>query len=192
MKKSILLIMLAFLCILISSSCSSRDDANSLATGNSEANMIKEIVKIDASYPWYNDIDSLVRAADLIAEGIVTNSRVESIYLSNNKEESPIIYTVYNIKITRVYKGSTQHKESFEVKQLGGEDATTAYIANDVTPLKSQSSYLFFLEVYDDAPASLLNPIQGLYQITDGAFIAHEENPIKVTAETLKSLASQW
>jgi hypothetical protein len=215
MKKNRFISMMACSVVLLSAvACSSVEKADQAS--------LDEPVTIVASqdFPSYSSIDSLSQKADTIIEGTVENTRVEEIndmVKSDSKDErfnpggdpSAIskIYTIYTVKINDTYKGNYNPGDTIEVKQLGGQIGDTSLVAEDKVDIASERDYIFFLATYVNTPASLLNPIQGLYayepvsekssenaKISDQAKItsAHQDNNLILELEDLNKIKSEY
>lgn len=163
----------------------------------------KNTVLYSASYPTYTNVEELIGRSNLIIEGTIIDSNFETINITQNptdpsdEKSNPGIgaheqmltpYTVYDVEVHKVYKGNVAAKDIIQVKQLGGEDANNIYVLEDSLKLKKQDKVIMFLETYDNAPASLLNPIQALYQIQDDKIIKHEKNAIKLELKDLLNI----
>lgn len=143
------------------------------------------VLGIDADYPEYENIESLYDEADLVV--VCENATSRSAFLSVGSSDSEIPYTISNLKIRDVLKGDNS-LDSIDVKQLGGTFGRVRYISDDVEQFENNSTYLLFLKTYDDAPSSLLNPIQGMYHIDGSNIISKRGNDIEINSSSLSML----
>lgn len=130
-----------------------------------------------ADYPGYESVDALYAAATLVVEARIADGPQErSVNLGGN---SPMDLLVYQAEVDRTYKGDPGGR-NIEIKQHEGE-----------TPLVAGTSYVLFLETYDDVPASLLNPTQAQYVLTAGPRLTPVGgNTLPVTVADLERLTS--
>lgn len=143
------------------------------------------VLKLDADYPEYENIESLYDKADLVV--VCENATSRSTFLSVSSDDSEIPYTISNLKIRDVLKGDNS-LDSIDVKQLGGTFGNVTYISDDVEQFENNNTYLLFLKTYDDAPSSLLNPIQGMYHIDGSNIISKRGNDIEINSSSLSML----
>lgn len=144
-------------------------------------------VEINADYPHYDDLDSMILHADTIIEGKILAITVENLNINSNPEEvEELLYTIYDVEVIKVFRGETKKKEIIQIKQLGGETENLIVTTEDKSNIKKDLSYLFFLATYKDSPASLINPKQGAYLIKDGKYIEDNDNKIKINKELLE------
>ncbi len=163
-------------------------------------------------YPVYGNVDSLYKRADLVVEVVVRDAPAVRQMYPNRKVNGPrvndpkvnpragtaaqptgdpLITTVFRAKLTRVHKGSAKVGDTVEVKQLGGRYGGITYHAEGTTMLRQGRSYLLFLAVFPDAPASLLNPEQGQYPLDGrGRPTRLGANPVTVSAADLSRLST--
>lgn len=105
-------------------------------------------------YPGYESVDALYAAATLVIEArVVDGPEQRSVDIGGN---TPMDLLVFRAEIDRTYKGEAG-SPTIEVKQHDGE-----------VLLVAGTSYVLFLETYDDVPASLLNPTQAQYVLEAG------------------------
>lgn len=140
----------------------------------------------NASYPAFESVSELKDAADLVIEGKIVSSTVKELDIASepigaaveDPELNPggpeqdirsvMVFTVHEVQVQRVLKGSGVEGSMVQVKELGGTLGKTAYVAEEGVLLRDGESYVMFLETYESIPASLLNPIQAAYQKLDG------------------------
>jgi hypothetical protein len=168
-----------------------------------------------ADYPVYGSAGELWERADLVAEIVIDGSgvrdRLRPTILAPDDEgyddpaadalaglgddaraeveaeldaDDGIPITVVEARIVRVWKGAPGGA-TVAIQQLG--DSETA--AADVTYLADGEEYLVFLETYDDAPASLLNPWQAQYRLDGDAVTGLDhEYALELTVTDLEEL----
>ncbi len=139
----------------------------------------KKIV-ISADYPKYDNLDALIDKADTVVDGKIINTTYTELNISqeitSNDEflntggefdNSKFVYTVFDVEVKNVYKGNIAENDIIQIKQPGGIIGNTEYVFEDGidTNLQEENSYIFFIETYANSPASLLNPIQGSYEL---------------------------
>ena len=88
-----------------------------------------------ADYPMYDTAQNLVDAADLVFTGKVENIRYEMLdikmesgpdSMTGLEEASKVPYTIFEIKVSNVYKGNTTD-ETIYLKRPGGNFDTIVY-----------------------------------------------------------------
>lgn len=152
----------------------------------------------NASYPAFESVSELKEAADLVIEGEIISSAVRELdiaseptgaaaddpELSPNGSErdtrSVMVFTVHEVQVQRVLKGSSIESERVQVKELGGTLGKTAYLTEGGVLLREGESYVMFLETYESTPASLLNPVQAAYQNVHGKWTSMAGNSLAV------------
>ncbi|GGG09240.1 hypothetical protein [Paenibacillus aceti] len=179
------------------------DNDRSAASDVHKSTAGKQEVLIDASFPKYNNLDELENRANLIIEGRVLSSTFKFLNVAERPSQPgddqlnpgttpadspPIPYTIYDVEVQKVYKGAVTEKETIQVKQVGGENQQTIFKVNDTSELKEEGDYIMFLATFDNSPASLLNPIQGSYELVNNQIIASDKNLIKLEINDLKQL----
>lgn len=122
-------------------------------------------VRYEADYPQYDTLAALFAAADLVAE-VHLGASVE---VRGATETVPDVHTVFAATVARTYKG--QAPPRLEIKQGGGRHKGTDHVEVGSVSLQPKGHYLVFVEVYDDAPASLLNPTQGQYRLDEAGAV---------------------
>lgn len=160
-----------------------------------------------ADYPHYDSADALFGTATLVVEAEVAgDSRVTRLSprldggtdpVTNPQAGAPageapdaVVVTVRQARLLTVYKGAAKAGDTVEVKQLGGTLAGVTHETAGEVPLTA-GRYVLFLETYPDAPASLLNPYQGQYRVTDAGDLAQVgDNRIPLTRLDLDRLAA--
>lgn len=177
-----------------------------VATGCASPSAESGEVVYHAHYAIYSSASELEGESSDIIVGTVESSEVRKInprIESDSKDpelnpavgatdppvEADLVFTVYQIRIEEVAKGSTKIGEVIEVSQLGGEVDGTLYRAEDTVSLTANESYALYLETYDgDSPASLLNQTQAAYaKGADGLFTSVSEDN-QISAEVVQEL----
>ncbi|WP_157244529.1 hypothetical protein [Nonomuraea typhae] len=169
-----------------------------------------EPVVYSADYPAYESADKLYERASLVVEGTVTGApaRVQELRAdkgggsdpklnpqaglesAQQQPGSPVVISVYQVRVTKVFKGGAQPGQAVDVQQLGGTLRGVTYEESGAQVLRPGSGYVLFLETYPDAPAALLNPQQGQYPLdTAGNPVKLAQNPVTLTRDDLKRLS---
>lgn len=153
MKRCISLIFTCFVLILVMVACKPRQES---------------IVHINMDYPAYSTLDEAVGAANLIVEGKSLGKEYKMLDIGSG-ESSSMPYTVYDIEVVKVYKGDIKEGDVIEVKILGGKFKDVEYVLASPSPiLNDDGEYVLFLSTYEDSPASLINPIDSVFELKDG------------------------
>jgi hypothetical protein len=125
-------------------------------------------------YPVYATLDDLFAKADLVIEGVPGDGA--------DRDFEGTAYKVYEVEVSRVWKGVVKPGDVVEVKRVRDEEQQ----------LDDGTGYLLFLESYPDfpgIPASTLNPEQGQYPLDSaGAPVSLPGNALTVTAADLARL----
>lgn len=172
-----------------------------------------EPVVYHADYPAYESVDKLYERATLVVEGTVTASpaRVQELKADpggddprlnpsaglapekgTQAEEAGVVVSVFQIQVTKVFKGAATPGQAVDVQQLGGTFNGVTYKEEGAQVLRPNSGYVFFLETYPSAPAALLNPEQGQYPLdANGNPTKLGGNEINVTRDDLKRLSGK-
>jgi hypothetical protein len=138
-----------------------------------------------ADYPQYQNLAELFAAADLVAEVTLT----ASVEIRPATETVPNVHTVFTAVVGRTFKGRAS--SPLEIKQGGGGYRGTDHVEVGSVGLQPEAHYLVFVEVYADAPASLLNPTQGQYRLDDaGTVTPVDEAGLSFTLAELGRLGS--
>ena len=141
-------------------------------TGGNSQN-IGVATTIHAEYPSYDTANDLVNSADLIFSGTVEsisyeelNVRTESGTDSTTGLSSShnIPYTIYEIKVDTIYKGTAQ-EDTISIKVPGGEMDGNQYVMDDAPAISLGETYLFLTKTYENTYPSLLNATQATYNI---------------------------
>lgn len=174
-------------------------------SGGGSASQAKTVV-YDADYPAYDSLNLLYHRADLVVQATVTGAgRVEKMRATtggsapqsnpnagtNNDQstDDPLIVTVFQVRVDRVFKGAANPGDTVDVKQLGGDYGGISYQEQGSVQLRP-GPYLLFLAVFPDSPASLLNPNQAQYPMgRSGALSQVGGNTISFSVADLTALA---
>lgn len=114
------------------------------------------IVTMKAQYPYYETAEEIVDKADLVFSGTVENS---SCILDND-----MAYTVYEIKLEKIYKGNEQ-EDTVYLRCMGGIWGDTEYILEDAPEILMGEKYLFLAATFENAYPTLLNLSQAIYNL---------------------------
>lgn len=145
-----------------------------------------------ADWPHYDTVDDLFSQADLVIEARVKDGpQVHPLDIGEG-ESTAIIYSIFDLEVTKIYKGAVESGEKVKIKQEGGKHDGVNYVMPDMVFLVTGSSYLLFLATYPDlpgVPASMLNPTQGMYPLDEsGKPTPLKGNSIKISGVDLDRL----
>lgn len=145
-KKRITIMTFAVLTIMVLSliSCGSK--------GGEDNAKYNQGVSIE--YPFYKDIPDMVSESDDIL--LVENIRDTGVQNLSIGKETSHDYHVFECDVLNSNKGQVP-KGSFTFKVIAGEQGEE--MSNFLS--KEVHRAVLFVKLYDDSPASLLNPIQG-------------------------------
>lgn len=161
----------------------------------------KEVIYY-TDYPYYDSIEEAKNKADMIIEGTILSTKTVTLdpaqkltdeekkdpglYPGGPEESSSFVYTIYQVEVVSKYKGEVEKGDTIEFKRLGGTEANVHYVEEDAMNMEIGETYILFLETYPDSPASLINPIQGVYKCEGNEIIRHEKNTIDLKIEDLE------
>jgi hypothetical protein len=167
-----------------------------------------ETVVYHSDYPAYDTLAALYDKADVVVEAHIAGPGEVRQLLPNaggsdpksnpnagvdaNQQVAPepIITTVFKVNVARVFKGSAKAGESIEVKQLGGQYGGVTYKEEGAVALQTDTTYLLFLAVFPDSPASLLNSEQAQYGVeTSGSLRRVGGNPLTFSVADLVTVS---
>lgn len=163
MKKTFYIILSLTVCLMLGA-CSKKA---------SETTNKGITTSIHAEYPVYDTAQELVESADLVFSGSVENITYEILNtkselgvdsLTGLSETQGIPYTLYEIKVTEVYKGNVKG-DTITIKRPGGEYNGNKYILDDASDISLGETYLFLTETYENTYPSLLNVTQASYDM---------------------------
>lgn len=171
-KKSVIVLILAITILL--SACATTDDNSKVEKESG----VKQVV-LSADYPVYDTAEDLVGAADFVFSGIVESITYESIDVSDagneaSDVENAIPYTIYEIKVSKVYQGESTEDKVY-IKCPGGRIGNTEYVLDSANPIIKGETYLFLTKTYSNTYPSLLNVTQALFNMSSSAISDIEE-----------------
>lgn len=152
---------------------------------NAEDNTEKNTVTKSADYPEYEDANTLVDSTDLIFSGTVKDISYEKLDVRTEKGESfetdgeEFSYTIFEISVDQVYKGSIDG-DTIRIKRLSGKTDDTEYVSSDAIEISIGNKYLFLAETYEDSYPSLVNMTQSVYNMGDAqgkGTVSYRKNP---------------
>lgn len=186
MKKRMVCFLIPTLSVFLSA-CGNVEIANlETVEISTEAESSKQIMVVD--YPMYDTAQSLVDAADLVFTGVVENITYEMLdikmesgsdSLTGLEEASSVPYTIYEIKVSNIYKGSITD-ETVYLKCLGGNFDTVVYELEGATEINKDTEYLFVAETFENFYPSLLNANQAVYDLNAPEALS-EDNTITLS-----------
>lgn len=186
MKKTIHVVLLMSFFLAISA-CGEKTDISD------NENMV---TSLHAEYPAYDTAQELVDTADLIFSGTVERVSYEMLdvrteagsdTLTGISETQNIPYTIYEIKLTEIYKGNTEG-DMIYIKQPGGEFDGNKYVIDGATAIHQGETYLFLAETYENSYPSLLNATQAAYDMNAGEMLNEDENETITLSQILEIL----
>lgn len=177
MKKIICILLIVSMvclasgCALSPKSSETAETQKKVAT-NVKDNAEKSKIILSPEYPKYENADTLVDSTDLIFSGTVNDISYEQLDVRTEKEEGletdeeKIPYTIFEISVDQVYKGSIDG-DTIRIKRLGGQTDDTEYVLSDAIEISIGDTYLFLTEAYDNSYPSLVNVEQSVYNMED-------------------------
>jgi len=147
---------------------------------------------------WFPTAADLVAAADVIVTGTVTASRGRMIDVTDySPSDDPTLnpaldpsappapsyvpYTVHDLSVTRVWKGSVSVGATLPVAEVGGMVDGTYYEPTTGMLLADGETYLVFLSAYTTDPYELAATFQAVYPVAaDGTLTTLADNPLDV------------
>ncbi|MGI5486254.1 hypothetical protein [Microtetraspora malaysiensis] len=168
-----------------------------------------QTITYHADYPAYDSANNLFQKADVVIEATMSAApaRVQELKPDTTSDDpklnpaagapaeqaaaaDPVVISVYRAEVKKVYKGAVQPGQTIEIQQLGGQLDGITYQEAEAYPLKQETGYVLFLQTYPDAPAALLNPVQGQYPLdAAGKPSKLPENLVALTADDLKRIS---
>ena len=152
---------------------------------------------IEINEPYYTSLKKLSAASKGIIEGRITGSHKELIDdrdgavvsetdtdIKNNECVFP--YTVYDVEITKAYKGEFGDNKAVGVKTLGNDSVEF----ENAVDLETGKSYLFFIDYFDNYsdkyPAWLVSSTQSIYEKNNNKYTPlFDSNKVQVTRNML-------
>lgn len=133
------------------------------------------VTAIHVDYPAYETAQEIVDSADLLFSGTVekisyemlnVRTETENDSLTGSSETQDIPYTIYEITVADVYKGSVEGN-TISIKQPGGVFDGDQYVIDGAVSIEQGETYLFLTATYEDSYPSLLNVTQALYDLKE-------------------------
>lgn len=127
-------------------------------------------------YPEFDTAQDIVEASDYIFSGIVEEITYQELYieeegdienndplLDEDSKQNPIPYTIYEIKVNNIYKGSLD--KTFKIKRAGGEYDGKIVNIDGAVKITKGTEYLFLAKDYSGTIPSLVTISQGVYEM---------------------------
>jgi len=147
-----------------------------------------------ADYPSYDTQDSIQEKADIIVSGKIKDVRTEYIDIlmstsdtGDDSSEEKMLYNIYTLKVTEVYKGDIKKNDMLEFKVLVAIEGDETQRISDQPKFGKEKDFILFLEEYEGVPASLLNNIESFYEVTESGIKKDGRNSIDLDIEKLKT-----
>ncbi|CVI70612.1 hypothetical protein NDGK_01933 [Clostridiales bacterium CHKCI001] len=178
----LIVIMLISLCACGNVETARQTDVES----STQAEPTKQIMIAD--YPMYDTAQNLVDAADLVFTGKVENITYEMLdikmesgpdSITGLEEASSVPYTIFEIKVSNVYKGNVTD-ETIYLKRPGGNFDTIVYELEGATPINQGEEYLFVAQTFENFYPSLVNVDQAVYDL-NAPEVLSEDNTITLS-----------
>lgn len=192
MKKLICLLCVAVICMSLvgcTFDIQGKNNDEKLMSSSDEETEIK-ITHMNADWPYYHTVDSLVLASSNIFEGKITDVFFDVVDIktgntaSKDTKASKMLYTIYEIEVNDMYKGISTSK--IYIKVLGGRqgykeadqrakmkefgiysEKNGIMVLEGIRSLNVGESYLFLTAEQIGAYHSIVNGTQFVYDITD-------------------------
>lgn len=154
---------------------------------------------IESLEPYYDDLSALAGNSMAVFEGKVNKSHGEYIDDSTgaivdesktNVDAPNIIrYTVYDVTVTKTYKGEVKEKSDVQVRMLGDQKEL---ISENAVYIDEGGEYLFFTNYKENdlsLPMWTPNQMQGFYTRQGDKFVPADEkqNSLSFTASELEA-----
>ncbi len=176
-----------FLILILLSGCGNIPNTSQMSVESfGQAEVIKQVMIED--YPMYDTAQNLVDAADLVFTGKVENITYEMMdikmesgpdSMTGLEEASKVPYTIFEIKVSNIYKGNTTD-ETIYLKRPGGNFDTIVYELEGATPINQGEEYLFVAQTFENFYPSLVNVDQAVYDLNAPAVLS-EDNTITLS-----------
>ena len=176
-----------FLILILLSGCGNIPNTSQMSVESfGQAEVIKQVMIED--YPMYDTAQNLVDAADLVFTGKVENITYEMMdikmesgpdSMTGLEEASKVPYTIFEIKVSNIYKGNTTD-ETIYLKRPGGNFDTIVYELEAATPINQGEEYLFVAQTFENFYPSLVNVDQAVYDLNAPAVLS-EDNTITLS-----------
>ena len=95
--------------------------------------------------------------------------------ITGEKELLSYVYTVSEVKVIEVIKGKYSTGDIIKIKQYGGAYKDREYSMDGIQYFQKGERHIFFLQSYEDAPSSTINPQQGDMLIEAGKIKARNK-----------------
>ena len=176
-KKVAILLSSVMICTLVA--CGNVDTSSDKGQNQAQESIIdygeqsEEVTVVSADYPEYESAEGLVNAADIVFSGMVIDTQSEyiDIKMEDGKdsstgldEASPVPYTIYSIKVERIYKGDTQ-EEIIKIKCPGGNIDGSIFVSEINDQIEEGQNYMFLVKTFENSYPSLLNDTQSVYNL---------------------------
>lgn len=146
----------------------------------------KPVTIIHAEYPSYDTAQELVDEADLVFSGTVESISYEMLdvrtetgkdSMAGSDQSQKIPYTIYQVEVDSVYKGSADETD-ISIKCPGGEVDDNRYVVEGALVLQEGERYLFLTKTFETTYPSLLNVTQSVYHMNEPDVIDAEDGGI--------------
>ncbi len=147
------------------------------------------ITIIHAEYPSYDTAQELVDEADLVFSGTVESVSYEmlDVRAESGKDSATgldqshcIPYTIYQVKVDILYKGSSD-EDFIYIKCPGGEADENQYVVEGAVTLQEAGAYLFLAKTFENTYPSLLNAAQSAYSMNEPNALNEDEGGITLS-----------
>ena len=146
-------------------------------------------------FDWvtYDSPEELTSAADIIIEGVVTNTKTgvlskkkydfpETLSKADKDKaltspESNLVETISEVKVLKVIKGDIKEGSKISINQIGGETETEKIIIDGVKYFNKGESHFFFIKNINGI-YSTLNPEQGDILYEGDTILSNPSNPL--------------
>lgn len=136
-----------------------------------------------ASYMYFKNYDQADEMADTVVIGevikvnepeeLITGETINTI--TGEKEPVSHIFTVSEVKVSKVIKGNYSPDDVIKIKQYGGAYKDREYSMEGIQYYQKGERHIFFLQSYEDSPCDTINPQQGDMLIKDGKIKARNK-----------------
>ena len=162
LNKRIIVGIFAFVIAMSIMSCADKADYPMNPNVNSAMNSSNYFSRLEADWPYYANVEDLIDAADEVFEGAVTNiyfacydMKTGQVYPPvqddlSGKKYDPMIYTVYEISTTKVYKGFDESIK--KVLVMGGKESGNVSEQIDVVMKYNQDPSMQSIPILDGIP----------------------------------------
>lgn len=189
---------------LIMTGCSSNTETDISNTESDISSNDEQKVFVSTDEEYYSSFDQLYDASKGVIEGKVISEHTEyiddvsgnKVDKSNdeqNKETFIQLYTVYDIQVSKSYKGEISESSVVEIKILGDNENV---IFDNALNLEHDKDYLLFIDFLDnynkDRPAWLVSSTQSIYTIEkDDYKPLGKNNQIEVNKSIIESVSEK-